>query len=92
MQRQERLLKAEAMLKILFVTVIKEISSLSLKLTRTCQFVIKKSLKLKPDDVRRSSRRKINAGVRVRNLDASRRDLSFVGRGEGDDKLQKHHT
>lgn len=91
MQRQERLLKAEAMSKILFVTVIK-ISSLSLKFTRTCQFVIKKSLKLKPDDVRRSSRRKINAGVRVRNLDASQRDLSFVGCGEGDDKLQKHHT
>lgn len=79
------------MSKILFVIVIKEI--FSLKSTRTCQFVIKKSLKLKPGDViRRSSLRKINVGVRVRNLDASRRDLSLVGRGEGDDKLQKHHT
>lgn len=54
--------------------------------------VIKKSLKLKSGDVRRSTRRKINAGVSVHNLDASRQDLSLVNRGEGDDKLQKHHT
>lgn len=54
--------------------------------------VIKNSLKLKSGDVGRSTRRKINAGVRVRNLDASWRDLSLVNRGEGDDKLQKHHT
>lgn len=75
------------MSRILFVTVT--IKAESKVREDACQFVIKKCLKLKPGDVKR---RKINAGVRVRNLDASRRDLSSVGRGEGDDKLQKHHT
>lgn len=68
---------------ILFVTVtVKLTQPRRLRLGRTCQFVIKKSLKLKSP--RRQvffAFRKINAGVRVRNLDASRRDLSFASTG-----------
>lgn len=48
--------KTEAYIKSVVCHCHKEISSLSLIPTRTCQFVIKKSLKLKLGDVRRFPR------------------------------------